>query len=75
MKKLTFPLILLALAGCATPTGRTITVENARVLECQQQGGCDLYTRAEMLGLMHAAHDLGAASVALDSQGCKRGAL
>lgn len=69
-------LVLLLLSGCATPaTGTQITVPNAKVAECQAQGGCGLMSRDQILALMAQARDEGAAQVmqGLDSHGCRRG--
>lgn len=80
MKYLLFAVVLLT--GCATtkPTENgdlQITVKADLVAQCNEQGGCALFTQAEVLGMLNEAVQAGATAAQgeLDSHGCKRGSM
>jgi hypothetical protein len=72
--------LLVALAGCAavpTPDGDLhITIAADRVAQCKEQGGCALFSQAEIIQLLGEAIEEGAkaAMSELDSHGCRKGA-
>lgn len=64
-------LMLLLLAGCASipkpgeaepnkDGSITVTIPPDRVAECAEQGGCHMFTRAELLELVQQARAAGA---------------
>jgi hypothetical protein len=74
-------LLVLAVAGCATPQapeGVQITVSEKRAAQCMKAGGCRLVSDAELADMQFQAYMLEQREAlgpdAFDSHGCKRGA-
>jgi hypothetical protein len=72
-------LVLLLLAGCASPAkddgAVQIRIPAEKAAECQAAGGCGLLTLAKVQAMLQQAHDEGVSEGMgeMDSHGCRRG--